>query len=73
MDWNAFQRLKVKDAPAWSLDLVFIPVAILAIEWLWLVEDRPALAVGAGVLVIVVRQLTRHFAPPRQRHTENGE
>ncbi len=48
MDWKAFQRLKVKNVPAWSLDLVFIPVAILAIEWLCLVEDRPALAIGAG-------------------------
>jgi len=73
MDWKAFQHLKVKDIPAWSLDLVFIPVALLAIEWLWLVGDRPAMAIGAGALVIVVRQLTRHFAPPRTRHPENGE
>jgi hypothetical protein len=71
MDWRRFQHLKFKDVPVWSLDLVFIPVGILAIEWLWLVEDRPAFAIGAGLLVIVVRQLTRHFAPPRQRDTEN--
>ena len=71
MDWRGFQRLKVKDVPVWSLDLVFIPVGIVAIEWLWLVDHRPAFAIGAGLLVIVVRQLTRHFAPPRQRDTEN--
>jgi hypothetical protein len=67
MDWKSFQRLKVKDAPAWAMDLFFIPAAILLIEWLWFVNNRPVFAFAAGVLVLGARQLTRHLFARRRR------
>ena len=72
MNWKAFQQLKVKDVPVWSLDLLFIPVLVIVVEWFWFVRNRPGLALGAAVVVIVVRQVTRHIVPPRGgRNTEN--
>jgi hypothetical protein len=65
MDWKSFQRLRVRNAPAWGLDLLFIPAAILAVEWLWFVNSRPAFAIAAGALVVGARQLTHHFFPGR--------
>jgi hypothetical protein len=71
MDWKSFQRLRVKNPPAWGLDLLFIPAAILAIERLWLVNDKPALAIAAGALVVGVRQLTHHLFARRRRRAED--
>lgn len=68
MDWKTFQRLKVKDVPVWGLDLLLIPLAIIAGEWLWFVQGRPILAIGAGIAVVALRQLIRHFYPPKPRH-----
>lgn len=61
MDWKAFQRLKVKDVPAWGPDLLFIPGALLAIEWLWFVRHKPVFAIAAGALIVGARQLTHHL------------
>ena len=71
MDWKAFQRLKVRNIPAWSLDLLFIPAGLLAIEWLWFVNKAPVLAIVAGVLVLGVRELAHYFhARPGKRSEE---
>jgi hypothetical protein len=72
MDWKSFQRLKVRNAPAWGLDLLFIPAAILAIEWLWFVNNKPVLAIAAGTLVLGIRQLTHHFVARRGQQTEDS-
>jgi hypothetical protein len=72
MDWKAFQRLKVRNFPAWSLDLLFIPAGLLAIEWLWFVNKEPVLAIVAGVLVLGVRELAHylHARPGRRPEDE---
>jgi hypothetical protein len=67
MDWKSFQRLKVKNGPAWPMDLFFIPAALLAMEWLWFVKNKPVFAIGAGALVVGARQLAHHlFARPKR-------
>ena len=68
MDWKTFQRLKVRNVPAWSLDLFFIPTGILLIEWLWFVNRQPLLAIVVGGLVLGARQCAHHFlAKPAKR------
>ena len=71
MDWKSFQRLKVRNVPAWGLDLLFIPVGILAIEWLWFVKNKPLLAIVAGALVLGARQLTHHLLARRDKRSED--
>jgi hypothetical protein len=72
MDWKTFQRLKVKNGPAWGLDLLFIAAGILAIEWFWFVNRSPVLAIIAGGLVLGARQLTHHLLARRGRRPEDG-
>ena len=68
MDWKTFQRLKVRNVPAWSLDLLFIPAGILLIEWLWFVNKEPLLAIVVGSLVMAARQLAHYLlAKPAKR------
>ena len=72
MDWKTFQRLKVRNVPAWSLDLLFIPAGILAIEWLWFVNRSPVLALVAGALVLGARQLAHHLLARQGKRPEDG-
>ena len=72
MDWKTFQRLKVKDVPAWGLDLLFIAAGILAIEWFWFVNRSPVLAIIAGGLVLGARQLTHHLLARQGGRPEDG-
>ncbi len=72
MDWKAFQRLKVSNIPAWSLDLLFIPAGILAIEWLWFVNKQPILAIVAGVLVLGARELAHYLHARPGRRPDDG-
>jgi hypothetical protein len=72
MDWKAFQRLKVRNVPAWGLDLLFIPAGIFAIEWLWFVNRSPVLAIVAGALVLGARQLAHHLLARKERPPEDG-
>jgi hypothetical protein len=70
MDWKTFQRLKLRNVPAWGLDLLFIPVGILAIEWLWFVHRSPVVAIIAGALVLGARQLAHHLLAKQGRRQE---
>ena len=68
MNWKAFQQLKVRNIPAWSLDLLFIPAGLLALEWLWFVKKDPVLAILAGLLVLGARELAHYLlARPGKR------
>ncbi len=72
MDWKAFQRLTIRNIPAWSLDLLFIPAGILAIEWLWFVNKQPVLAIVAGVLVLGARELAHYLHAKRGSRSGDG-
>jgi hypothetical protein len=72
MDWKTFQRLKVRNVPAWGLDLLFIPAGIFLIEWLWFVNKQPVLAIVAGGLVVGARQLAHYFLAKPAKRSEDG-